>query len=598
MTDARTSMDARIGSTLGARYRLEARLASGGMAVVYRAADEVLGRTVAVKVMHHALTDDAGFVERFRREARSAARLNHPNVVTIHDTGEENGTLYIVMELVEGTSLRELLDRFGRLDLDTTRHVVSGVAAALDHAHAGGVVHRDVKPENVLLTSDGRVKVVDFGVAKALGDVRLTGDTAIATLAYVSPEQISSGEIDGRADVYALGVMTYEMLTGTLPFGGSTPAEVAGARLAHPVPSPGINPKVDGALAKATAVQADDRFAHAGELARALGDGALAHLTETAEVPAARERRTTAMPDARAPRVRRRRWPRVLLALAVLAAAGVAAVRFVPFTSKVPRVAGMTINGAKAALDRAGLRGGTITEVYDDRADRGRIVRSDPALGREIRRGRTVALFVSRGPEQLDIPNVVGAKLAEATSLLEASKFSVGDVIEAFSNDVPEGRVVKREPDVAAAKRGTAFDLVVSKGPELIAVPSVSGRDPGSAAAALRGAGFLSRRVDDYSETVAQGKVASTNPSGGTKAPKGSTITMVVSKGPKPFAMPRLVGMTLEAAKARAASLGLRVAHAYAVPGSGTASGQVQGQNPPAGAQVRRGTDVDLWYAT
>ncbi|MGH2668273.1 MAG: protein kinase domain-containing protein, partial [bacterium] len=285
------AVDPRVGTRLAARYRLESRIDRGGMATVYKARDEILSRDVAVKVMHPSLADDPAFAERFRWEAQNAARLSHPNVVAVYDCGTAltgdtprppgmgdtprppGGEPYIVMELVDGTSLRSLLERFTRLDAQTTRHVVHGVAAALDHAHGKGIVHRDIKPENVLVTPDGQVKVVDFGIAKALGPhaIRLTTDRPVGTIAYVAPEQLNSSEVDGRADVYALGAMTYEMLTGRPPFSGDTPQAVAAARLQSPTLHAGISTNIDAAVEKATAARPEDRFATPGAFARELG---------------------------------------------------------------------------------------------------------------------------------------------------------------------------------------------------------------------------------------------------------------------------------------------------------------------------------------
>src|SRR5918999_4032772 len=289
MNEIDTKQDPRTGLLVAGRYLIGDRIDAGGMAVVYKATDEILGRSVAVKIMHPALAADPSFAQRFRGEAQNAARLSHPNIVTVYDYGESNDQLYIVMELCDGTPLRALLDRFGRLDPPTARHVTRGVAAALDHAHSKGIIHRDIKPENVLLTPDGQVKVVDFGIAKALGPqaANLTTDRPIGTVAYVAPEQISGAGVDGRVDVYALGAMTYEMLTGRPPFSGDTPQAVAAARLREPTLSPGISPELDGAVLKATAAKAEARFDTPGDFARALGDGgAPSFLVTTANLPA------------------------------------------------------------------------------------------------------------------------------------------------------------------------------------------------------------------------------------------------------------------------------------------------------------------------
>jgi len=605
MGETATSTDPRVGSRLGSRYRLDARIAAGGMAVVYRGTDEVLGRPVAVKLMHPALGTDPGFVERFRREAQNAARLNHANVAMVHDWGTEDGCAYMVMELVEGTSLRDLVERFGRLDVDTVRSVVAGVAAALDHAHERGIVHRDIKPENVLLTGAGQVKVVDFGVARALGPeaARLTSDAPLGTVAYIAPEQLTDGDVDGRADIYALGIMAYEMLTGRPAFTGETPAAIAAARLTASVPSPGISPDVDGAVARATALHPSDRFGSAGSFSHALGESALpTHLQHTDEVvlPAV-SMPTTVLPPLELgsrsrPRERRRsrrRWVLVALVLLLVSGAATAGAVLQPWMTDVPDVAGATPERATNALRSAGLAPGPIEEVFSDSVDRGAVVRTDPAPGSPVR------MFTSKGPEFLTIPTVIGKSLEDAKDLIARAGFEVGNVEEAFHNTIAAGSVAAQDPapDAGQLERGSEISLVVSKGPDLVTVPDVSGKTPAQAKAALEAAGLVYDRVDEFSDSVALDQIIRSDPSSGKRAVRGSRVKVVVSRGPRAFAMPSLVGMSLDAAKAKARELGLVVANEYAVPGSGKPKGEVQGQNPPAGTEVRKGTRIDLHYA-
>lgn len=606
MAHTRTSSDPRIGAVLGGRYRLDAPLASGGMATVYRGTDEILGREVAVKIMHPSLATDPGFVERFRREAQTAARLNHPNVVTVHDCGDVDDTLFIVMELVEGTTLRELLSDFGRLDPQTARHMVAGVAAALDHAHAKGLVHRDVKPENVLVTPDGNVKVVDFGVAKALADEgsRLTGERALGTIAYVAPEQLGGEEVDARADVFALGVMTYEALAGDVPFSGDTPTAVAAARLGRSVPSPGISPAIDGAITRAMAPTPDDRFETAGEFARSMGgEGAPEHLRQTTEVdpsPTMPPLPTTLLPTGRRgaqPRTRRRRrWPWIALAVLLLAGGAAAAYTgLVPRTVEVPDLAGLTPEAAEGALAERGLAVGDTSESFSDSVEAGVIIATSPEAGVTAERESAVDLVVSRGPQLHGVPDVTGQPVEEARTAIGEAGFEVGGEVEEFS-DAPEGTIVRQDPPGGEARQGAEIDLVVSKGPELVTVPSVS-EDPDAAEGKLENLGFEVTRVNEFSDSIPEGQVAGTDPGPGNEVPKGSEVTLVVSKGPRTFDMPDLVGMQLDAARAEAESMGLVVANTYAVPGSGNPSGEVQGQNPPAGTDVERGTQVDLYHA-
>jgi serine/threonine-protein kinase len=621
MSDVRPSTgqtlhDPRVGSRLSSRYVIEERLGHGGMATVYRAHDELLGRRVAVKVLHPALAHDPELVERFRREATSAARLSHPNIVAVYDCGEDAGELFIVMELVEGTTLRALLERFGRFDAQTTRHAVRGIAAALDHAHAKGIVHRDVKPENILLTPGGDVKVVDFGIAKALGAgaVNVTNERGLGTVAYVAPEQITRADVDGRADVYALGAISFEMLTGRPPFSGDTPQAVAASRVQSPVLSPGISPEIDGAVARATAALPESRFETAGDFARALGidPAAPAHLTTTAQLPSEPSTAVIAPPRDRAPepagdttavlplqtRLHRRRRirMRILAALAlVLACAAIAAYASIPKVRTIPNLRGQSLDAARAELEREGLKLGATVQAFHDVVPQGEIIDTSPAPGSRVKPDTVVNVTVSKGEQLFAVPDVVGKPLDEARGLMAAAGFTlvVGDT--QYSDSVPSGAVVSRDPIVMTAKRGTSFSVVVSKGPQYVLVPSVAGDAPADAKSALEQAGFVYAESSDYSDTVPEGKVIGTSPSG--RAVRGATVTAIVSKGPKPFPVPDFVGMSLNDAKQKATSLGLVVRNTYPVPGSGKPHGQVEGQNPPAGTSVRKGTDIDLYYA-
>ncbi len=626
MGDVDTRTDPRVGARLAGRYRLEERIASGGMATVYKARDESLSRDVAVKVMHPALAADRSFVDRFRAEASSSARLSHPNIVTVYDTAESDGELFIVMELCDGMTLRGLLERFGYLDPPTVRHVARGIAAALDHAHMKGIVHRDVKPENVILTPDGQVKVVDFGIAKALGPqaTRLTSDRPIGTVAYVAPEQISNGStVDGRADVYALGAVTYEMLTGSPPFRGDTPQAVAAARLHSPVLSPGISPSIDGAVMRATSARPEDRFGTPGEFARALGDmGTPTFLMSTDQLPDMSNHATAHIPvdatvNVPAPeaaprddvtdvlplqtrlywRSRRRIRTGAIVAL-FLAIAAIAAYAVMPKQITVPDLRGQTLEAAKRALSKEGLKVGVTSEMFSDTVDKDGVVKTAPPINTAVKKGTVVDVFISKGAQLFLVPPVVGKTLDEAKSLMSGVGFTLQTGSHTYSDTVAKGKVAEISPDIARAKKGTAFTATISDGPPPVTVPNTTGMTASKAQAAIEGAGLDYAEVGRFSDTVAAGIVISSDPAGGGTAPKGSSVSVYVSKGPQPFPMPNLVGMSLQAAKAKASANGLVVRNAYAVPGSGKPSGQVQGQNPPAGTNVRKGTAVDLYYAT
>ncbi len=620
--DIRT--DPHVGARLANRYRVDERVASGGMATVYKARDEILARDVALKIMHPALAADPSFVERFRQEAQNAARLSHTNICAVYDYGETSPVegaspfgatdLFIVMELIEGSTLRTLLERFGRLDLSRARIVVSGVAAALDHAHAKGIIHRDIKPENILLTPDGGVKVVDFGIAKALGPhaANLTTDRPIGTVAYVAPEQITATHVDGRADVFALGALCYEMLTGRPPFAGDTPQAVAAARLRQPVLSPGISLQIDDAVTKATAAHPNNRFSTPGEFARAFGDAGSAapeivapkndaSLTNTDALP---DRRTTpgepveVLPfQTRLHRRKRKRFHMVAAIALVLTVAAVAAYAVMPKPTAVPEIKGQTLAQAQKAVEKEGLEVGDINNVFHDVAAEGVVVGSDPDPGAALKKGARVTLLVSKGPELFNVPSVKGKPLDEAKTAMNQAGFSLIVGSRRHHDTVAKGSVISYGPPRERAKRGTAFTAVVSEGPELVAIPKVNGKTAAQAQEAIAGALFVYAPTEDFSDSVDEGVVVSSQPSGGQMAPKGSRIVVIISKGPRPFDMPNLVGLTRAAAKVKAQSLGLVVRNEYPVPGSTTPKGQVQGQNPTAGTSVHKGTPIDIYYS-
>lgn len=613
MSDTTTTTDPHLGVLLAARYRLVARLGDGGMATVFRARDEVLNRDVAVKLLHPSLSAEPDLVARFRMEAKNAARLSHPNIATVYDSGEQDGLSFIVMELVDGITLRALLERFGYFDPPTARHVARGIAAALDHAHTKGIVHRDVKPENVILTPDGEVRVVDFGIAKAAGGggARLTTDRGLGTVAYVAPEQLTPSDVDGRADVFALGVVTFEMLTGRAPYAGDTAQALAAARLRGAAPAAGISPSIDGAIIRATATDPDDRFATAGTFARALGAGdanpstdapsslvATDHLPDTSDaLPAATTTTTGVLPfEARLRRRARRRAVIGALTALCLVAAGIAAYLVWPKPITVPELRSQSFEQARATLEREGLAVGAISEVFHDVVPSGSVVETEPSARTQVQEATEIDVAISKGPQLFAIPDIVGQPLEDARAAFSEEGFTLVVDEEVFHDDIPEGAVVSRDPKVASAKQGTAFTVVVSKGPEFIAIPPVAGETAAAAQSALEGAGFTHATSTEFSDSVEEGMVIGTQPS--TEAPKGSQVTIVVSKGPKPFPMPDFVGMQLSGARERAKSLGLVVANAYAVPGSDNPSGRVQGQNPPEGTSVRKGTKIDLWYAS
>jgi beta-lactam-binding protein with PASTA domain/predicted Ser/Thr protein kinase len=621
MMDA-TLHDPLVGQLLDGRYRVDARIARGGMSTVYRGIDIRLDRTVALKVMHPGLAADEGFVGRFIREAKSAARLSHPNVVSVFDQGTDNGSVFLAMEFIDGRTLRDLLRERGRLPVAEALDIVEPVLAALDAAHRAGIVHRDVKPENVLLSSDGRVKVADFGLARAATGASTSSSTSgmlIGTVAYLAPEQVVQGAADARTDVYATGVLLFELLTGSKPYDGDSPLQVAYRHVHEDVPAPssrvsGVPPAVDELVRRATSRDPDARPADAGALLDEVLDlrrtlptpshaPAGAPLGDTLVVPLPDEppAMTGADPGkpagatpARAPR-RRRVLARVLVVLAVLglvgggtgwwyAAAGPGAYTTAPGLLKLSKA---------EAEATAAEQGFTVTYAdpqFSETLGRGLVLSSDPEPGAHVREGSEITLVLSRGKERYEVPALEGAQEDRARALLDRNNLDVGEVTQAYSDTVPEGRVISSEPAAGKRlKRDTQVSLVVSRGVEPVEVPGVVGRSGDDARAALAERDFKVSVAEEFSETVPEGQVIRQDPADGMR-PKGSTVEIVVSRGMPFVTVPDVVGKPVGEAEATLRALGLQV-RVWNLPAG---PDQVLDQSPDAGDKVRKGSRVSL----
>lgn len=585
-----------VSDTIAGRYRVVARIAAGGMGEVFRARDQVLGRPVAIKILPADLAVHPGFVERFRAEAQAAALLSHPNVVQVHDWGETAATYYMVMEYVRGRNLREILGARGSLAPRQAAEIVRQLLGALAAAHERGLVHRDVKPENVMVTVDGAVKVTDFGIARLADSGSTTGEL-LGTVAYVSPEQIRGETLDGRADLYSTGCMLYELLTGAPPFEGDVPS-VLHRHLHERVPAPSgerpeCGPDLDRIVLRATDPDPDRRHRSAAEM-RADVETALPALEEaaplaelaaelTSEVPA--ETMQTAVSHPKPPRRPRRVWL-PLLAL-VLVAAGILGFLLRPVP--LPEVAGLDEGAARDRLLGAGF-GVDSRHVYADNAV-GEVLASEPEAGALARRGRTVVLQVSRGPEVTDVPRVTGMSLEAARLAIGKAGLLEGDVIEQYARENP-GTVLDQEPRGGKVRSQTPVNLTVSKGPELVEVPDVRSMPFEEAQVALQGAGFAVLRQDAFNEAPA-GTVLDQTPKPGEQVEKGSQATLTVSQGPPPFPMPNVLGKPCTEAKSELESLGLDVRISSL---SGACStNKVLGQDPLPDATVRRGQEANLY---
>jgi beta-lactam-binding protein with PASTA domain/tRNA A-37 threonylcarbamoyl transferase component Bud32 len=634
-----------IGRLLDGRYQVRSRIARGGMATVYVATDLRLERRVAVKVMHGHLADDSAFRDRFIQEARSAARLAHPNVVNVFDQGQDSDMAYLVMEYLPGMTLRELLQEYERLTPEQTLDILEAVLSGLAAAHKAGIVHRDLKPENVLLADDGRIKIGDFGLARAVSANTATGQALLGTIAYLSPELVTRGIADTRSDIYAVGIMMYEMLAGEQPFKGEQPMQIAYQHANDQVPTPStanasVPVELDELVLWATARDPEQRPRDARALLDELyavqnrldaRSGDPAPLQRTVVFPSApalppvttgetqvvggppvmmRQEPEHAEPEsvvalaAAGQRRRSRGWVLALLIVMLAALAGGTGWYYgqgpgarVP----VPAVAEMAVDDAAGTLQGQGFVVARAEEPSVD-VEVGHVTRSVPGPGTPVDQGSTVTVYASTGPQLLDVPEVVGASEADARSRLEGVPFVVQDATVRQYGDAAEGTVIQ-VLDASGAPVGAQYPerqpvtLVVAAG----AIPQVNGRSVDQAKATLAQAGLVGEPGrQSFSDDVDKGEVISVysldqNPvrSGVGGAP-GSKVGLEISKGPDLVAVPKVTDLTRDEAKAELDKAGFKYAYSTfwdALPNSIT---RVASASPEAGAMVRRGSTVNL----
>ncbi|MER8221869.1 Stk1 family PASTA domain-containing Ser/Thr kinase [Streptomyces sp. NPDC094143] len=636
-----TLQDPLVGQVLDGRYRVDARIAVGGMATVYRAVDTRLDRVLALKVMHPALAVDASFVERFIREAKSVARLAHPNVVQVFDQGTDGGYVYLAMEYVAGCTLRDVLRERGALQPRAALDILEPVLAALGAAHRAGFVHRDMKPENVLIGDDGRVKVADFGLVRAVDTVTNTTGTVLGTVSYLAPEQIENGTADPRVDVYACGVMLYEMLTGDKPHDGDSPAVILYKHLHEDVPPPsaavpGLAYELDEMVAAATARTPEIRPYDAVALLAQVRDGrgrlseeqldstppqALAAGHDNAddrtsvipralttprplpvnedEAPEAELHRTSRFASPPPPPRRRtgsRRGPMTIVVAVLLVlglGTGIWYINSGQFT-EVPPLLAKTQAQAEDRLADAGLELGKVEHAYSDTVERGQVISSDPEAGTRIRGNDAVSITVSDGPETVRVPALAGRKLAEARSLLKQDGLEPGMVTRAFSEDVPRGSVVSARPaDGTKVRAGTAVALVVSKGSP-VDVPDVTGDDEADARAELEDAGLKVRIATERvnSSEFDKGQVVKQSPNAGGRAAEGDTVTLTLSKGPEMIEVPDVVGDSVDEARQALEGAGFQVDEDRGL--LGLFGDTVKGQSVEGGETAPRGSTITI----
>ena len=601
------------------RYRVLSRLGSGGMADVYLAQDQLLGREVAVKILHHHFAEDQEFVERFKREASSAAGLSHPNIVGIFDRGEWNGTYYIAMEYVAGRSLKALVRESGPLDPAVAIETVIQILRAARFAHRRGVIHRDLKPHNVILDEEGRARVTDFGIARAgASDMTMTG-SIMGTAQYLSPEQAQGYAVSAASDIYSVGVILYELLTGAVPFEGETAVAIAFKQVsATPRPPSELNPalphSLDAVVLRALAKDPLERYADDDELIAALqaerdrlpaalarGDGHHHAHSQLHEPPTSLLMAPPLGPygeerNGQEGQGGRRRWLWWAAGLLVLAAAAVAAALLLGPAAKVtvPGVTGQTEQAAGARLRAAGLNP-VPTLQGSSSVPAGLVVSQSPVAGSRVEKGARVTVVVSSGPAPVAVPAVAGMSEATAVAKLRKAGFKPTPRAEA-SSSVASGTVIGTDPPAGTEQQsGSPVTVTVSSGPAPVKVPDVKGQTRSQAEATLTNAGLEVGTVTERpSATAAAGTVLSQSPASGSSVKSESKVELVVAKAPSEATVPDVLGEKQALADRELTAAGFKVKAAQMETGEEAKVGTVLSQTPSAGVKAPSGSTVTI----
>ena len=654
MSDEKThdQTDPLIGRLIDQRYRVTRRLARGGMATVYVAQDERLERPVALKVMHPYLAESDAFVERFHREARAAARIVHPGVVSVFDQGVVSGQGFLVMELIDGTNLRALLNAQGAVTIPQALRYTTDILEALRAAHRMGVIHRDIKPENILVPTDGPAKVADFGLARAVseGSTSATGNM-LGTVAYIAPEIAQTAKADARSDLYSVGIMLYEMLTGAVPWADESPLQIVHHHASDDVPSPSadlpwIPREIDDLVAALTARDPANRCADASDaldlVARAAasipsdianrraevaredsrsGSGTTAlhtevmptHLTQAMPAPAVTT--ATALPAATAVttvhtststetpsagELPAKMSTRAIL-LAVIAFLLIVAASFGGswwWTEygpgsylTMPTTTGRDLADVQADLGAIGLAS-SVEEEFSDDVQSGIVTHSDPDGGSSVHKSTNVQLYVSKGIDMKDVPNVVGKGQDEASRTLTDAGLALGAVTDAYSEDVPPGQVISQS--VAAGTslaHDSTVDVVLSKGREPRTVPTLTGKGASAAKSSIEALGLVASPTEAYSDTVPEGQVVSQQTREGSTVYRGDSVSYTVSKGPETVTVPDVVGLQRQEARNKLEGAGLTVQEDLILGGF---FNTVRSSDPAGGSKIKKGSTVTI----
>jgi eukaryotic-like serine/threonine-protein kinase len=570
------------------RYRVIRRLGAGGMAEVYCAEDQQLGRQVALKLLYRRFAEDDEFVERFRREASAAAGLQHPNIVQVFDRGRWDGTYYIAMEFLPGRSLKQIVHDHGALEPDLAADLTIQILQAARFAHRRGVVHRDLKPQNVLVDDEGRAKVADFGIARAgASDMTETG-SVMGTAQYLSPEQAQGEPVDARADLYSIGVVLYELLTGVVPFDAESPVTVALKQVSEaPVPAiqrnPAIPPALDAVVMHAMRKDPNARFQDADEFIAAIERALAGGFVEQRVVEE--------------PVVEDDGWKKwAIAALVVLALAAIAVGAYLLLrteTKPVPNVVDKRAENATQILQREGFEV-NIVPLQSDTVEEDRVAGQDPAPGEDAEVGSEVTINVSTGPGEALIPLVQGLPVDEATDQMRDAGFRTERSNE-YSDTVKKNRVIETSPaEGESVRKGSTVTLVVSRGKEKTAIPDVVGQPQDQAEAALGDAGFQVGTQEQEDADAEPGTVLAQDPPAGTQAAAGTRVTLTLATAPAQVEVPDVVEEERDAARQALEDAGFTVRVVDEPVDTPDEDGFVTGQDPGAGEMAEPGSRVTI----